>query len=200
MGLAVRTIVAVFTILLMSPLQGHAQRSFSQGSHAQGGYSRGSYSHGGYSQGGYSQGGRYSGGYARGGYSHGGYYGRGGYPGGYYGRGGYAGGYYGRGWYPGWRYPYGSNFYFSGSVVWPAGAWWGTPYPYYYPYDTTRTVVIQQSPTEYIQQDAGPEEPYYWYYCQKSQAYYPYVKQCPGGWMRVVPSPGPADGGSEKMP
>jgi len=27
----------------------------------------------------------------------------------------------------------------------------------------------------------------YWYYCPAARAYYPYVSQCPGGWMQVVP-------------
>jgi len=28
-----------------------------------------------------------------------------------------------------------------------------------------------------------------WYFCQESNAYYPYVSQCPGGWQRVAPRP-----------
>jgi hypothetical protein len=38
-----------------------------------------------------------------------------------------------------------------------------------------------------------PEQPQqnYWYYCQEPQGYYPYVKQCPGGWMKVLPQPAP---------
>ena len=34
-----------------------------------------------------------------------------------------------------------------------------------------------------------PEQPFYWYYCQDPQGYYPYVESCPSGWMRVVPTP-----------
>lgn len=55
--------------------------------------------------------------------------------------------------------------------------WWGPAYRVY-----RAPVVIQQSPPVYIQQ-----EPYYWYYCTSAQAYYPYVQQCPGGWLKVVP-------------
>ncbi len=29
----------------------------------------------------------------------------------------------------------------------------------------------------------------WWYFCQESGAYYPYVKNCPGGWLRVAPTP-----------
>lgn len=28
-----------------------------------------------------------------------------------------------------------------------------------------------------------------WYYCAGSQTYYPYVKECPGGWQRVPAQP-----------
>ena len=28
-----------------------------------------------------------------------------------------------------------------------------------------------------------------WYYCNESQTYYPYVKQCPAGWQQVTPQP-----------
>ncbi len=27
----------------------------------------------------------------------------------------------------------------------------------------------------------------YWYFCPDSQAYYPYVLECPSGWLQVVP-------------
>ena len=86
-------------------------------------------------------------------------------------------GYWGRGyWGPRYWGPRG----WWGPSVW----WWGAPYysPYYYSPPT----VVQQPPV-YVQPAPTPEEPQYWYYCQKSQAYYPYVQQCPGGWMKVVP-------------
>ena len=61
-----------------------------------------------------------------------------------------------------------------------------------YPYYTAPSVVVQQAPTGYTQQEpAPPAAPQYWYYCQKAGAYYPYVKDCPGGWMPVVPQPAP---------
>jgi FKBP-type peptidyl-prolyl cis-trans isomerase FkpA len=37
----------------------------------------------------------------------------------------------------------------------------------------------------------------FWYYCNDAQAYYPYVRQCPSGWLQVVPQttpPGQQDG------
>jgi hypothetical protein len=48
----------------------------------------------------------------------------------------------------------------------------------------------------YIEQGGGQAAPApqqtqanYWYYCAESQAYYPYVKECPGGWQQVEPQP-----------
>jgi hypothetical protein len=34
----------------------------------------------------------------------------------------------------------------------------------------------------------GPPDPY-WYYCRAANAYYPYARECPGGWERYLPSP-----------
>jgi hypothetical protein len=79
--------------------------------------------------------------------------------------------------------------------VWidPWGPWWGAPYGYGYgyPYYSAPPVIIQQQPQEYVQQPAAQPEQQYWYYCSDAKTYYPYVKKCPGGWMRVVPTPAP---------
>lgn len=75
-----------------------------------------------------------------------------------------------------------------------APAFWYYPPPYYYP----PVVAVPSSPPVYIEQSetqaapAAPEQsPAYWYYCADQKAYYPYVKQCPGGWQRVSPQPPP---------
>ncbi len=64
-------------------------------------------------------------------------------------------------------------------------------YPPYYAYPPT--VVMPSAPSVYIQQQetVPPVQPQiqYWYYCQNPDGYYPYVKQCPGGWLQVVPQP-----------
>ena len=71
------------------------------------------------------------------------------------------------------------------------GPLWWPGYPaYYYPPYPASTVVVTPAPTTYVQQPA--EGTGYWYYCASSQAYYPYVKTCPDGWMKVVPDT-PAD-------
>lgn len=65
------------------------------------------------------------------------------------------------------------------------------PLPPYYP----PVVAAPSSPPVYIEQgdtQAAPEQPQGdWYYCAGTQAYYPYVKECPAGWQLVAPRPPP---------
>jgi hypothetical protein len=61
-------------------------------------------------------------------------------------------------------------------------SWGGGPY---WPHDAYAPVVV--APPLVVVQPS----PHYWYYCDASQAYYPYVPQCPGGWRRVLPTPLP---------
>ena len=93
------------------------------------------------------------------------------------------------GFHPGFRT---RVFIGSGFVIGPG---WG-PYwypPYYYPPAYTTPVVVE--PSTYIEQAPAPPAPAasYWYYCEGAHGYYPYVQQCPGGWLTVVPpaTPGP---------
>jgi hypothetical protein len=83
------------------------------------------------------------------------------------------------------------------------GPGWYYPYPHYvYPpvyYAYPPVVVAPSGPPVYIEQgqaqapDAPPApaqpSPNYWYYCSNPEGYYPYVKQCPGGWQQVEPRP-----------
>ena len=75
---------------------------------------------------------------------------------------------------------------------------WGVfhPYPYYYypPYYPPATVIVPAQPQTYIEQQpappaASPPAQGWWHYCADARAYYPYVKECPGGWQRVAPQP-----------
>ena len=54
--------------------------------------------------------------------------------------------------------------------------------PFYYPapsyYYSPPPAYIEQAPT-----------PAYWYFCPDLNAYYPYVRGCPGGWQPVLPHP-----------
>src|SRR3990172_683214 len=85
-------------------------------------------------------------------------------------------------WGPRWYYPH------------PAAYPYYAPYsyPYYYPPDA-----YPSRPTTYIEQGSGqaaPQQPapeHWWYYCAESKMYYPYAKECPGGWQRVSPQPPP---------
>lgn len=92
-----------------------------------------------------------------------------------------------------WGYGYGYRGYgYWGPRYWGPGVWWGPSAwwwgaPYYYPAPAT---VIQQPPV-YVQPAPSSEEQQYWYYCQNPQGYYPYVKECPKGWMKVVPPAAP---------
>jgi hypothetical protein len=78
---------------------------------------------------------------------------------------------------------------FGARIVIGPRPWWGLPARWgpAYPYYVAPPVIIRQEPPVYIQSDTQPQQPYYWYYCQNPQGYYPYVQQCPGGWMTVVP-------------
>jgi len=102
--------------------------------------------------------------------------------GGHFGGGWHGGGYHG--YYGGWRGGPWRGWY-------GFGPWWGYPYayPYYYPYRYSSP--YPSYPNAYAQPPAysEPEQPSYWYYCQDPQGYYPYVKNCPGGWMSVLPTP-----------
>ena len=70
-----------------------------------------------------------------------------------------------------------------GVPIW--GPWY--PSPYYYP---PQVVVVPAAPPPvYIEQNEAPPSPSYWYYCNSGQGYYPYVKECPEGWQKVLPQP-----------
>ena len=112
-----------------------------------------------------------------GGGRHGGGWGYGG--GGYYGRGCCYGGYYG-----------GIGLGLGLGLGYGLGGYYGS-YPYYYP-PVVSTVPV--APPTYIQQ-ATPQQllpqpqANYWHYCRSPEGYYPYVKECPGGWQQVSPTP-----------
>ena len=79
------------------------------------------------------------------------------------------------------------------------GPWYYPPYPYYYPPYYPPVVAERSTPQVYIEQQpapaAVPAAPVaaapanYWYYCAPAKAYYPYVRECPSGWQKVVPQP-----------
>ncbi|MBP6279517.1 MAG: hypothetical protein KA388_07115 [Rhodocyclaceae bacterium] len=80
------------------------------------------------------------------------------------------------------------------------GPWGYAPYfhdPFFYSRRwNDRPIVIEQpAPQVYVEQpqayaQAAPTNND-WYFCEAAQAYWPYIKECPGGWQRVVPQPPP---------
>jgi hypothetical protein len=106
----------------------------------------------------------------------------------------------------------GSPFPFYGPP--PLAYSYGYPYyPYPYAYGPPQVIVTQPpQPQVYIEQGSGvtttpdtslppatPSAPAatagnnnaqgYWYYCEQSDGYYPYVKECAAGWKQVTPTP-----------
>ena len=66
------------------------------------------------------------------------------------------------------------------------------PYPYYMP---PPVVAVPPPPSSYVQQAPAnvystrpPGQPLY-YYCAGAKGYYPYVRDCPGGWEAVPAVP-----------
>ena len=64
----------------------------------------------------------------------------------------------------------------------------------YAPYYAPAPIIIERAPPPvYIEQadvvEESPEATNYWHYCRESKAYYPYVKECPAGWQKVLPQP-----------
>lgn len=84
-----------------------------------------------------------------------------------------------------------------GVVIGPYWGPWYYPPAYYYPPYYPPVVVERPTPQVYIEQQAAPAAAppaasapvNYWYYCVAAKAYYPYVKECPGGWQKVLPQP-----------
>jgi len=91
-------------------------------------------------------------------------------------------GYYGPGY--GWGPGYWPGY-------WAGPGYWGPRYGYAYPpyYDYYPPTYVAPDPPVYIERDppAQPAAPVWWYWCAQARAYYPYVKECPGGWQRVAP-------------
>ena len=73
-----------------------------------------------------------------------------------------------------------------GTGLW-LGPYWYPPYYPYYPYYPYEPVPVAAEPQTYIEQP-GPS---YWYFCEAAKAYYPYVRECPGGWLTVLPQGAP---------
>ena len=127
-----------------------------------------------------------------GGGSHGGgWHGGGGRGGGWHG-----GGSHGRSWHGGshrhggWHGPR-VGVFVGAPFYWPS-YYYGYPY-YSYPYAYPYAYEAQPSyPPVYVEQEPSAQQaqpPGVWYYCASSNAYYPYVRQCPESWQQVPAQP-----------
>jgi len=119
----------------------------------------------------------------------------------------HGGGRGGGGWHGGARVgiylgaPIGFNYgYYPYSYYGPA--YYGIPNyyptaPVYYPPIQSVPTYTQQSESPQISPQVAPKnssqdvQGSWWYFCVDAKAYYPYVKQCPGGWLRVASQPAP---------
>ncbi len=55
-------------------------------------------------------------------------------------------------------------------------------------------ISIPETPPVYIEQQdfvksTAESQKNYWYYCQDPAGYYPYIRECPNGWLPVSPQP-----------
>ena len=127
---------------------------------------------------------------ARGGHGGGGHGGGGGRGGGYSHGYGYRGSVgvgvaigvplYGLGYYPGYNpYPYA---YLGPDYAYPA-----PDYSYPAPAVAPSPGYAQQGYPQAAQAPAQPQGD--WYFCPASNAYYPYLRECPSGWQRVPAQP-----------
>ena len=102
-----------------------------------------------------------------------------------------------------WAHRRGGHYGWHGNVgIYVAPPWLGWrpypppyyyPTPYYYPLPPPiytpppqPPVYMQQPPAEQV---VPPQS--YWYYCNDPEGYYPTVKECPGGWLKVLPQTPP---------
>ena len=95
--------------------------------------------------------------------------------------------------YDRWRGGHWEHGHHDGYLGWwwvVAGLWYFYPrpvYPYPDPYTPPVVVVQPTAPAPAPVVPSTPPAPQFWYYCDASKTYYPYVQSCPGGW-RMVPA------------
>lgn len=95
---------------------------------------------------------------------------------------------------------YGLGYYGNRAPYYPPSYGYGNRYGYppvgYAPnYGYAPVVAVPSAPPVYIQQQEvvqvqpQAQAASYWHYCRSPEGYYPYVKNCPGGWLQVAPEP-----------
>ena len=92
-------------------------------------------------------------------------------------------------------HPQGARHHGSGARVVIVGGpvypryYYARPYPYYY-YPPPFFYYTPAPPPVYIEQPQLSSEAY-WYFCQATGTYYPYVQSCASGWQRMLPQSTP---------
>lgn len=93
---------------------------------------------------------------------------------------------FGPGYYPPYAYPAPAYAYPAPAYVYPAP-------PYAYPAPAYSYPAPAMAPSAAFAQQgfpqAAPAQQQVWHYCADSKAFYPYVRECPGGWQRVPSQP-----------
>jgi hypothetical protein len=102
----------------------------------------------------------------------------------------------------GWGFGFGLGVgLLATAPLWAASPYYYPPYygAAYYPYPYYGYGPYYASPARYV--DRGQVEtpiyapapvryqPFSYFYCPSSNGYYPYARECPGGWQRVPGSP-----------
>lgn len=85
--------------------------------------------------------------------------------------------------HPGFR----TRIFIGSGFWWGPPWWWGAAYPAY----AAPPVIVQDASPAYVQPGPTSQQPNYWYYCPNPAGYYPYIQECPAGWLTVVPPTGP---------
>lgn len=73
------------------------------------------------------------------------------------------------------------HHHFVGSTMFFRGYWAGTAYAMAPTYQPAAPIYYFEKSEEELQSDST------WFYCEREAAYYPSVKKCPVGWVRVAP-------------
>ncbi len=90
---------------------------------------------------------------------------------------------------------YGLGYYGNRMPYYPPTYGYAPGYAYAPNYGYPPVMAAPAAPPVYIQQQEIAQVPAqarvadYWHYCRNPEGYYPYVKNCPDGWMQVAPQP-----------
>jgi len=82
---------------------------------------------------------------------------------------------------------YGPGYYPAPYYTYPPYAYPGPAYGYPPAAAFSSPTYVEQGPPAASPAPAQPQAD--WYYCADSKAYYPYARECPGGWQRVPAQP-----------